>query len=104
APRRAPSGERYDGCGSVSGRSIARTRDPTGEGMIARILVVLFALIVIGVGVAIGYFVLGDQSTPLGSRIAQLADPTAAVDPQDSTKVVVTVPQGATAGDIGQQL
>jgi len=72
--------------------------------MIARILVVLFALIVIGVGVAIGYFVLGDQSTPLGSRIAQLADPTAAVDPQDSTKVVVTVPQGATAGDIGQQL
>ena len=29
--------------------------------MIARILVILFALIVVGVGVAIGYFVLGDH-------------------------------------------
>jgi UPF0755 protein len=72
--------------------------------MIARVLVVLFALIVVGVGVAIGYFVLGDQSSLLGRRIAQLADPTAAVDPQDTTKVVVTVTPGSTAGDIGQEL
>ena len=72
--------------------------------MLARILVVLFAVVVLGVGVAIGYFVLGDQSSILSSRIGQLADPVAPVDPQDTTKVVVTVPPGATAGDIGAEL
>ena len=43
--------------------------------MIARILVVIFALIVIGVGAAVGYFVLGDTSSILGTPIGQLADP-----------------------------
>jgi UPF0755 protein len=72
--------------------------------VIARILVVLFALVIISVGVAIGYFVLSDSTPILGTRISQLADPTAPVDPQDSGKVVVTVPNGATAADIGAQL
>src|SRR5258708_3437640 len=73
--------------------------------MLARILVVLFALIVLAAGAAIGYIVLGDSSTPvLGSRLGQLADPLAAVDPQDTSKQVVTVPPGATAGDIGASL
>jgi UPF0755 protein len=72
--------------------------------VIARILVVLFALVIIGVGVAVGYFVLGDSSPILGTRIGQLADPMAPVDPQDSSKVVVTVPTGSTAADIGAEL
>jgi UPF0755 protein len=73
--------------------------------MLSRILVVLFALIVIGAGAAVGYMVLGDSSTPvLGTRLGQLADPMAAVDAQDTSKQVVTVPPGATAGDIGGTL
>lgn len=69
--------------------------------MIARLLVLLFALIVIGTGAMIGYFVLGDSSSNLSAGIGQLADPLAPVDPQDSGTQVVTVPPGSTAGDIG---
>jgi UPF0755 protein len=72
--------------------------------MITRLLVVIFALVVIGAGVAVGYFVLGDSTPILGTRISQLADPMAPVDAQDSNLVVVTVPSGATAADIGAEL
>jgi UPF0755 protein len=72
--------------------------------MLARLLVVVFALIVIGVGIAVGYFVLGDSTPIIGTRIGQLADPLAPVDPQDTSRVVVTVPPGATASDIGSDL
>jgi UPF0755 protein len=72
--------------------------------MLARLLVTLFGLIVIGVGLAVGYFVLGDSTPILGSRIGMLADPVAPVDPQDSSKQVVTVQSGATAADIGADL
>jgi UPF0755 protein len=72
--------------------------------MLARLLVIVFALIVIGVGVAVGYFVLGDSTPILGTRLGQLADPMAPVDAQDTTTVVVTVPPGSTAADIGAQL
>ncbi|HEY0584483.1 MAG TPA: endolytic transglycosylase MltG [Chloroflexota bacterium] len=72
--------------------------------MIARILVLLFALIVVGVGLAVGYFVLGDSTPLLGTRIGALADPLAPVDAQDSEKQVVTVRTGETAGDIGADL
>jgi UPF0755 protein len=71
--------------------------------MIARILVIVFALIVIGAGAAIGYFVLGD-SRSITSGVGQLADPLAPVDPQDTAKQVVTVAPGSTAGDIGTAL
>ena len=70
----------------------------------ARLLVVLFALVVVGAGVAIGYFLLGDSTPLFSSRIGQLADPMAPADPQDTTRVVVTVPPGATANDIGTDL
>src|SRR5216683_6106129 len=72
--------------------------------MLARLLVVIFALIVVGVGAAIGYFVLGDSTPILGTRVAQLADPMAPVDAQDTSRVTVTVPPGATANDIGSDL
>jgi UPF0755 protein len=72
--------------------------------VIARILVVVFALMVIGAGVAVGYFVLGDSTPIFGARLEQLADPMAAVDAQDTNKVVVTVPPGSTANDIGADL
>jgi UPF0755 protein len=69
-----------------------------------RVLVIVFALIVVGVGVAVGYFVVGDATPVLGTRIGQLADPLAPVEPQDSSKQVVTVQPGATAADIGNDL
>jgi UPF0755 protein len=72
--------------------------------MIARMLVVLFALIVVAAGAAVGYFILGDSTPILGTRIGQLADPLAPVDPQDTSKQVVTVPPGATANSIGNDL
>jgi UPF0755 protein len=72
--------------------------------MLARLLVVLFALVVIGAGAAVGSFVLGDSTSLVGTRLGQLADPMAAVDPQDNSKQVVTVPPGSTAGDIGADL
>jgi len=71
--------------------------------MLARILVIFFALIVVGAGAAIGYFVLGD-STSIASGIGQFADPLAPVDANDTTKQVVTVTPGSTAGDIGTTL
>lgn len=72
--------------------------------MIARLLVVLFALIVLGAGAAIGYFLLSDNSSVLGGPIAQLADPMAPVDPNDRATQVVTVSPGDTASDIGSKL
>jgi UPF0755 protein len=72
--------------------------------VVARILVVVFAFIVIGVGIVIGYFVLSDSTPIIGTRIGQLADPMAPVDATDNSKVVVTVPNGATAADIGTEL
>jgi UPF0755 protein len=72
--------------------------------VIARVLVILFALVVVGAGVAVGYFVLGDSTPIFDSRIGMLADPLAPVDPGDSTRQVVTVRPGATAADIGADL
>lgn len=72
--------------------------------MLARLLVVVFAVVVIAVGVGIGYFLLGDSTPILGTAIGQLADPMAPVDAHDATRVVVNVPPGATASDIGTEL
>ncbi|MGI9146169.1 MAG: endolytic transglycosylase MltG [Chloroflexota bacterium] len=82
-----------------------RPTPPSRDTMIARVLVVLFAVIVVAAGAAVGYMVLGDSSTPiLGQRLGQLADPMAPVDTQDSSKQVVTVPPGSSAGEIGANL
>jgi len=69
--------------------------------MIARVLVIIFALIVIGAAAGIAYFVLGD-STPILGSVA--IDPMSAVDPSDASKQTVTIPSGATAADIGADL
>jgi len=50
--------------------------------VLARFLVLVFAVLVIGAGAAIGYIVLGD-STPL---LGNIADPTSAIDPEDTTR------------------
>jgi UPF0755 protein len=71
--------------------------------MLARILVIFFAVLVIGAAAAIGYYVLGD-TTSIASGIGQMADPLAPVDAQDTAKQVVTVAPGSTAGDIGTTL
>ncbi len=72
--------------------------------MIARLLVVLFALAVVGVAVLVGFVVLGDSNSFLGTSLGQLTDPMAPMDPNDTTRVVVTIPPGSTAGDIGSLL
>jgi UPF0755 protein len=72
--------------------------------VIARVLVILFALVVVGAGVAVGYFVLGDSTPIFDTQIGMLADPLAPVDTRDSTRQVVTVRPGATAADIGADL
>src|SRR5215467_4133380 len=69
----------------------------------ARLLVVLFALIVVGAAVAIGYFLLDDSPSVLGSAVGQM-DPAAPVDPGDASKVTVNIPPGSTANDIGAEL
>jgi UPF0755 protein len=71
--------------------------------VLARLLVLLFAVLVIGAGGAVGYFVLG-ESSGLGQTVGQLTDPEAAADPNDTTRQLVTVAPGATAGDIGSDL
>ena len=72
--------------------------------LMARLLVVLFALIVVGAAVGIGYFVLDDSRPVLGTTVSQIADPMAAVDPNDGTRVTVTIQPGSTATDIGAEL
>jgi UPF0755 protein len=68
-----------------------------------RLLVILFALVVIGAGALIGSFVLTGESG-LGSTITAMADPLAAVDPEDASRQTVTVRSGASAADIGADL
>jgi UPF0755 protein len=73
--------------------------------VVARVLVVLFAIIVVGAGVLIGSFVLtGDSTQGLGTTLTAVADPLAPVDPDDASKQTVNVPSGATAADIGADL
>ena len=72
--------------------------------MLARILVIIFALVVVGAGAAIGYVVLGESNSTLSTQLGQLADPTGPVDAQDATTQVVTVAPGSTAADIGVTL
>ena len=72
--------------------------------MLIRALVLLFALAVIGVAVAVGYFLLSDTSPLSGPVVAGLSDPLAAVDVNDTTKQVFTVRPGASAGEIGGEL
>jgi UPF0755 protein len=62
---------------------------------------VVFAVVVVGAAGGIAFFVLG-ESTPV--RIGTIADPMGPIDPDDATKQTVTVPQGATAADIGNDL
>jgi UPF0755 protein len=71
---------------------------------VARVLVVLFALIIVGVGVGIGYMLLGESSPLSGSLIGTIRDPTGPVDPSDDSKQVFTVAPGSTAADIGAEL
>jgi UPF0755 protein len=66
------------------------------------VLVLIFAVVVIGAAAGIAYFVLGD-STPLLGAVS-ISDPMAPVDPSDSSKQSVTVSPGATAADIGNDL
>jgi UPF0755 protein len=64
----------------------------------------MFALIVVGVGFGIGYFLLSDNTPLLGASVSQLADPMAPVDPNDAAIQVVSIPPGSTANDIGAEL
>jgi UPF0755 protein len=68
--------------------------------VLTRLLVIVFALLVIGAAAGIAYIVLGD-STPM---LATIADPLSPIDPEDRSKQVVTVAPGSSAADIGTDL
>ncbi len=70
----------------------------------ARFLVVLFALVVVGAGLWLGATLLGDDAPLLGPSVARLSDPGAPVDPTDTTKQVFTVRPGESAAQIGDDL
>jgi UPF0755 protein len=69
--------------------------------VLTRLLVVLFALAPTTTSAAIGFVLLGD-STPI--QLGAITDPLAPMDPEDAAKQVVTVPQGASAAEIGNDL
>jgi UPF0755 protein len=72
--------------------------------VIARLLVILFALVVIGAGALVGSYLLGDSTPLLSTSVGQLLDPLAPVDPNDTSLQTVTIAPGATAADIGATL
>jgi UPF0755 protein len=72
--------------------------------VLARLLVVLFGLIVVGAAAGIAYYVLGESTPVQLGQVGNLTDLTAPIDPDDSAKQVVTVPPGASAADIGNDL
>ncbi|MBV9544092.1 MAG: endolytic transglycosylase MltG, partial [Chloroflexi bacterium] len=72
--------------------------------MIARLLVILFALVVIGAGVFVGSYLLGDSRPLLSTSLGQAVDPLAPVDANDTSLQTVTIPPGSTAADIGATL
>src|SRR4029079_12280186 len=69
------------------GHPAGLSRCSGSQPVLARLLVVLFAVIVVVAGFGIAYFVLSD-STPMLSALTPLADPTAAMDPSDTSKQV----------------
>jgi UPF0755 protein len=71
---------------------------------LARLLVVLFALVVLGVAIGVGYMLVWESSPVSGQLLGWIADPTGPVDPSDSSKQVFTVAPGSSAADIGAQL
>jgi UPF0755 protein len=70
----------------------------------ARLLVVLFALVITGVAVAVGGLLLGGSSPLLGPMVGNVLNLTSPVAPQDETKEVFTVEPGASAAQIGGEL
>lgn len=72
--------------------------------MTARLLVVLFAAIILAVGGAVAYLLLNDSAPLVAPTLRDMADPLAAVSRDDTGKQVFTVPPGATASAIGDGL
>ncbi|MBV9357296.1 MAG: endolytic transglycosylase MltG [Chloroflexi bacterium] len=69
-----------------------------------RVLVVLFALVILGVGGGLVYYLLSDAVPLVGPSLSQAADPLAPADPQATATEVFTVPPGASASSIGDAL
>jgi UPF0755 protein len=68
------------------------------------VLVVLFALVILGIGGGLVYYLLSDAVPLIGPSLGQAADPLAPADPQATATEVFTVPPGATASSIGEAL
>jgi UPF0755 protein len=69
-----------------------------------RVLVVLFALVVVGITAAVGSLLLGHSSPLVGPIVGQVLNLTAPVAPEDETREVFTVKPGASAVQIGGDL
>jgi UPF0755 protein len=72
--------------------------------MITRILVILFAAVVIGAGLLVGTYLLGDSTPLISTGLGQVVDPLAPVDPNDTSVQTITIPPGSSAADIGATL
>lgn len=69
-----------------------------------RVLVLLFAVVLMGLAAAVGAVALGETPSLLGPLLGQTLNPTSAVDPEDSTLVLFTVHPGDSAADIATRL
>ena len=70
----------------------------------ARFLVLLFAVAVVGAAALVASVFLGDGTPVLGPLFTQLVEPTGPVAPDDTRRQVFTVQPGASAAQIGDEL
>ncbi len=72
--------------------------------MRARLLVVVFVAIIVGVAGVVGNALLNDSAPLVSTSLGGLADPLAPVSPNDTAKQTFTVAPGAAASTIGDEL
>ncbi len=77
---------------------------PHWRPIVTRILVVLFGLLMAGVVVLLGGYLLDDARPLLAPALARLSDPSVAADPSDQAVQVFTVRPGESAAQIGDEL
>ncbi len=69
-----------------------------------RVLVLLFGLLMVGVIVVLGSFLLDDARPLLTPALTRLSDPSVPADPNDTSVQLFTVRPGESAGQIGEEL
>lgn len=89
---------------AARGTAPAGKRSPEPPRGMTRILVLLFAMVVLGATAVIASTVLDPGTALLGSAASAVTNPTGAIDPSDTTPRRFTVGQGQSAQQIGEEL